>query len=43
MLRDGGGTREALCSNLDVLVSVLATFDLESLAASSAFRFGGTC
>jgi hypothetical protein len=43
VLRDGGGAREALCSNRDVLVSVLATFGLGSLAASSAFRLGGTC
>jgi hypothetical protein len=42
VLRDGGGAREAFCSNLEVLVSVLAIFGLESPVISSAFRFGGT-
>lgn len=42
MLREGGGAREAFCSNLEVLVSVLAIFGLRSVAVSSAFRFGGT-
>lgn len=43
VLRDGGGAREAFCSNLEVLVSVLAIFGLESLGMSSAFLFGGAC
>ena len=43
MLRDGGGAREAFCSNLEVLVSVLAIFGLESPVISSAFLFGGAC
>jgi hypothetical protein len=42
VLREGGGAREAFCSNLEVLVSVLAIFGLKSAAVSSAFRFGGT-
>lgn len=43
MLRDGGGAREAFCSNPEVLVSVLANFGLESPVISSAFLFGGAC
>ena len=43
VLREGGGAKEALFSNLDVLISVLATLGLESPGASSAFRFGGAC
>jgi hypothetical protein len=42
VLREGGGAREAFCSNLEVLVSVLAIFGLKSATVSSAFRFGGT-
>ena len=43
MLRDGGGAREAFCSNREMLVSVLGILGLESVTVSSAFLLGGAC